>query len=282
MVHDLTEAFHQEYRVIYASTPELVEQACKIRYAVYCEEFGFEKSSSHQNIESDRFDLFSNHYLIQHKPSSEFVGTIRMVSPCVAETAPLPISQLFGSNQEELKCQPASFCASSISEISRLAVLPEFRNRTLSNTDFSYQASLPIVVIALYATAAADFQLNPERKYLFLLSEPRLVRHLRILGICFEKVGPIIEHRGKRAPHVLKRENWNEGFKGQLYELYRSLVASLHMQGIGEPQPELSAEPVPLLTLSSALASYTVGNGGSETVTGSCTILPRRKIVMVI
>lgn len=228
-------AFESEYQVIFADNPELLEQVHRIRYQVYCEEFGFEKAAEHSpGQEIDEFDAFSHHYLIKHKASDSCVGTIRMVRPRKGYPESLPIAKHFLHAITSEGCHPVLGCNSEKAEIGRLAVLKEFRNQTLQNNDLPARLkTIPIVVTALYLAVAAECRLNPQLQYAYLVVEPRLARHLKTLGICFEQIGPVMDFRGNRAPFVMQRENWKETFRGQIDELFQKVVAELQLVGVG-------------------------------------------------
>jgi N-acyl amino acid synthase of PEP-CTERM/exosortase system len=53
--------------------------------------------------------------------------------------------------------------------------------------------------------------------------EPRLARSLRFVGIPFDKVGPVVEYHGQRAPYYISREKLltglSPGFKNMLKKI---------------------------------------------------------------
>ena len=228
-------AFESESEVLFADTKDLLEQAYRIRYRVYCEEFGFEQEAEQSpGLEIDQFDSFSHHYLIRCKATEQFVGTIRMVLPRSGSDGRLPIEEKFGGMISQGDWHPSNCCKSEQAEIGRLAVLKEYRNLTLQNPELPRSLRLtPIVVIALYLAVAAECRLNQRLQRAYLIVEPRLARHLKTLGVCFEQIGPGVNFRGKRAPFVMLRENWNESFKGHIFELYRKILLQLDQVGVG-------------------------------------------------
>lgn len=237
-------AFESEYEVIFAATPELLEQVHRIRFQVYCQEFGFEPESKlNPGQEIDEFDGYSHHYLIRQKRSGLYVGTIRMVKPSPGESRTLPVDSL---------CQNATLerrCNSEAAEIGRLAVLKEFRNLTLSHPDIPARLrAIPIVSTALYIAIAAECFLTSKLKHVYLIAEPRLARHLKTIGFEFEQLGPVIDFHGQRAPFVLKRDQWKQSFRGQLLNLYLKLLEELEEIGVNEtlsPQPAImTLEPI--------------------------------------
>ena len=65
---------------IVALDDELRKEVFRIRHYVYCDELAFEPVREDQ-LESDEFDHFSMHCLIQHVSSQHYAGTVRIVIP---------------------------------------------------------------------------------------------------------------------------------------------------------------------------------------------------------
>jgi len=99
---------------------ELIE-VYKLRYKVYCEEWGFEKPEDHPDgLEMDEYDKYSVHFAAKDS-TGKIVGTIRMIlnSP---EGFPIEKYCELNINKDELPRE-------RLAEISRLAISKEYRRR---------------------------------------------------------------------------------------------------------------------------------------------------------
>ena len=232
----LRDSFHQYFAVIPADTEELLHETFKIRYQVYCEELGYEdKSGFRDQREFDEFDPVSQHCLLLHKTSTIYAGSIRLVS---AARNRLPFESLYGAGafRSEIvdlrQLDPLSYA-----EISRIAVISHFRRRKderntpagiipdpeLHQTE---RRSFPLIAFGLYLSAAA-MGLNNGLERVFAMMEPRLARRLRIYGINFQQIGPITEHRGKRAPFQITRDGLSQGITTDISGLLSDISLAL-------------------------------------------------------
>ncbi|HEY6436145.1 MAG TPA: PEP-CTERM/exosortase system-associated acyltransferase, partial [Ignavibacteriaceae bacterium] len=120
LVHKIiAKPYLEWFRIVPAITDELKKESFKIRHKVYCEELQYEPVHP-SGLETDNFDDNSMHLLIQHRVSGKYIGSVRMIFG-----NKLPFLSHF--NEKELKIHPDT--AGLSAEISRLAVLREFRNR---------------------------------------------------------------------------------------------------------------------------------------------------------
>ena len=229
---NLANQFDQQFELILIKTPKtpktpkmsnLLAEVYRIRYQVYCKELQFEPAEAYPHqMEVDEYDGQSIHCLLKHRASGLYAGCVRVVKarpPLLS----LPLEQV---------CKDAFFADApiltdiprdSICEVSRLAVIGQFRKRkgeyetaagvgedsgldTISEDD---RRIFPIIALSLYL-AAANIALEIGLDYSFVMMEPRLTRHLRRLGLNFCQIGKPIEHRGKRAPYMLTREQVNK------------------------------------------------------------------------
>lgn len=206
-----------------------------MRHAVYCEEFGFEKTNSDQ-LEMDQFDQNSTAILIKDIVQNQFIACARIVhvSP-VSPHDPLPFEivtagHLFPSVAEDKTDRRR------IGEISRLAVTSQFRRRRtdvgpapLSEHDFAYGGAVqrfPFIMAGLYLglLAVADLE-GLER--LYLLTEQRLASHLSRLGVEITQVGDPVEHRGLRVPSVIQVRSVVSALQGFVRPLYAEIRAQM-------------------------------------------------------
>ena len=217
---DLVSKYHAYFRVQRADTPDLIREAQKIRYDVYCREFRFEDESEHADgLEIDPFDLVSRHCVMIHKPSGLCVGCVRLVLANPAEPSALfPFEKYCGDSLRREIVDPATLPRDSFGEISRMAIRQEFRRRRgeVSHPDGFGAVTNPLrdqdrrhgpqMVLGLYLAAAA-IGLSSGLESVFAMMEPRLARHLFFAGIRFEQVGDVIDYHRPRAAFRITRQS---------------------------------------------------------------------------
>src|SRR5689334_16507922 len=92
---DIPIHYDQHFDVIRAATPELVREAYRLRYQVYCVENPFEDPEQHVGAyESDDEDDRSIHTLLLHRRTGEIAGTTRVILPDQQRFRPLPMATL--------------------------------------------------------------------------------------------------------------------------------------------------------------------------------------------
>lgn len=263
--------FHQHFEVVPADTPQLQKEVFRIRYAVYCEELGYEAVEQYPDgLEQDVYDIRSRHILLRHKRTGVFAGCVRLVftdQDPGGQFCPLPLEAIYRGHTESahlpLLCEPSPAAEVSrlavprrfrlgeleeleapareeCGEISRLAVHRDFRRRR-GDGCFAQQTqgssgSAPNgapeqrqhthIPVGLYLAAAA-VAMNAGLSNVFVMAEPRLVRHLRIYGIHFQQVTEPIEHRGQRCIYHINRERLMERLTPDLKHLLEDILTSL-------------------------------------------------------
>ncbi|MDP4536347.1 PEP-CTERM/exosortase system-associated acyltransferase [Alkalimonas collagenimarina] len=230
----INQHFFQYFDVLIANSLELKQEAYAIRYQVYCEELGFEdKTFFIRQLELDDFDLHSVHFLIRHKASGQFAGTVRLIlprDPILHSDQLLPIEHycktILHPSTEHLYLS-ARRCA----EVSRLAVRAEFRRRP----DEQYKTHVsvipqewdprcfPFISVGLYLSIAAYFVESTELESVMALMEPRLARHLSRVGIYFNQVGSVIDFNGQRAPFVVEKASLIANLKDDIRVLFEHI-----------------------------------------------------------
>jgi N-acyl amino acid synthase of PEP-CTERM/exosortase system len=221
-IPELVTSFGKSFRVVVADSPALRDEVYRIRYQVYCKEMRTEREEQFPDgREYDKFDEFSEHCLLLHRPSGSYAGCVRLVYSDSGSSPSLPFEEpcrdsLYPSIREEVLSRRGTF-----GEISRLAVPAEFRRRKdeqgmpipLPPKDPSvqqpdqrerrYQSSH--ITMGLFL-AAASMGLIRGMSGVFAVMEPRLSRYLRQVGLEFEQVGDEVEYHGKRAAYYITRE----------------------------------------------------------------------------
>ncbi|OZG73412.1 GNAT family N-acetyltransferase [Hahella sp. CCB-MM4] len=237
----IAEHFDKFLSPVIAKTESDRQRVFEIRHQVYCEELKFEPPRP-DRLELDDFDLYSAHCLIRHNPTDRFAGCVRVVCPS-NEGELLPIQKYCAHAYQENPLKPESFARGKICEISRLAVLAEFRRRksdkyrgaetgVINEITYSEQElrCFPFISIGLYL-AAAGLALEKGIEHAFVMMEPRLARSMALIGIQFEQIGPAIEYHGQRAPYYINQEifltSLKPGFKALEVGIQRSILEQL-------------------------------------------------------
>lgn len=206
----LVDLYRQWFDIIPANSPDLVRESQKLRYQVYCLETGFENAADFPDgLERDDFDSHSVCSLLVHKPTGMIAGTVRLILPCPV-SAPdrrLPALRVSG----DLAALPdADLPRATTGEISRFAISKQFRKRREDSVIPAIyenagapgeQRVIPHITLGLMQ-AILRMSIENGVTHLAILVEPALDRLIRKLGICFEPVGPLIEHHGTRRAHM--------------------------------------------------------------------------------
>ncbi|PKG92983.1 PEP-CTERM/exosortase system-associated acyltransferase [Paraglaciecola sp. MB-3u-78] len=234
----ISQHFSEYLSPVVAFRQELQEESFKIRHNVYCDELKFEDKRINC-MEQDAFDKQSTHCLIQHLPTGNYAGTVRIVKSNNDQEL-LPIEKYCSSSIDNEKVHPKNFPRHEICEISRLAVPAQFRKRQTDryagsatgviNEQIYSERELrcfPFIAVGLYLSAAS-ICLRQDINHCFVMMEPRLARSLRFVGIPFEKVGPVVEYHGQRAPYYISRNllmtGLTPGFKKMLYNIDKKIT----------------------------------------------------------
>ncbi|WP_082498240.1 PEP-CTERM/exosortase system-associated acyltransferase [Pseudorhodoferax sp. Leaf267] len=224
----VNERFGQYFRVSPALDDAARDEVYFIRHDVYARELGFEPVRPDAR-EMDVYDRHSLHCVVRTNDDNvRPVGCARvvLVDPRNPQ-APLPFEIACKDSLDRSIIDPASLPRDRIAEVSRLAVMGEFRRRkgedrrpvALSTADSAAaqpgnpMSRFPNIPVSLYFGAVAMAQ-RQGIEYLFTLTEPRLAKHFARGGVNIQAIGAPIEHRGLRVPSLMR-----------VSELYSSLRA---------------------------------------------------------
>ncbi|OKY26810.1 MULTISPECIES: PEP-CTERM/exosortase system-associated acyltransferase [Thalassotalea] len=241
--YSIAKNFDQFFKIRFANTKELQQEAYKIRYGVYSEELGWEPSNE-ERMESDDCDDFSYHCLLEHRRTGIYAGCIRLIIPPAENPSyqlPFEAHCLESAKKEVLDTQ--SLPRGGFGEISRLAVLASFRRReqeknkpyVLSNVDpdTMYSAeerrNFPNIAIGLYLGGLALASMC-HHVGIMVMMEPRLNRRLQRFGLPFKQVGEEMDYHGRRAMFFLEEENFYVDLNEQMQELYEIVYQELSTQ----------------------------------------------------
>lgn len=231
----IASTFQRYFSILLADTPELRDQVYRVRYDVYCDEFGYEEKGAFcDGTEQDEYDPISRHCLIVHKPSGRAAGCVRVV-PAKAQdpSFQLPFEKHCGKSLDQGLLTEMNLPRSSIGEISRLAVHKSFRRRSGEHTSrygdtdhlrlsLEERRTLPYIAISAYLATIVMGDLD-DRWNGFAMMEPFLPRLLARAGIQFTRVGENVDYHGVRAAYFITKEKALAGMHPELRELYEMI-----------------------------------------------------------
>jgi N-acyl amino acid synthase of PEP-CTERM/exosortase system len=226
------EAFLTYFDVCFAADKATQDDAGRIRYRVYCEEFGYEPCEAFPDgIERDEFDPQSLQCLVTHKATSTPAGCVRVVKACAEK--PLPFENFCGDSLDADFFDRNPIPRELMCEVSRLAVDGMFRRRSgeqatrfggVHISDLSQQEKRTFPMIAVSCFFAANIMAdNAGNTKLFAMMEPFLPRLLKRSGINFTKVGHDIDYHGLRAPYFVTTPEVKSNVVPELKELYDAI-----------------------------------------------------------
>lgn len=164
-------AVKNELIIEMANTPELVQEAYRVRYQVYCQENGYEQGDN--GLEFDEFDPHSRHVVIRRRNTGTVAGTVRLVLPRGgASQASFPLQRI---------CDPLLLSAvplSTTGEVSRFAISKMRR-----------EADGPQLALMRLGLIQGAVRLSAEAGHTHWLAvmEPSLLRLLRATGLHFSR-----------------------------------------------------------------------------------------------
>jgi len=239
-VRYLVEDFQKFFSVAIALTPEQKRAVYRIRYRVYCEEFGYEPLEAFpEGLENDEFDEHALHCVIVHQRSAIPAACVRMVWPEPGREQ-LPFEKYCGHAIDPDLMSKLDVDRARVCEISRLAVDGAFRRRSgeaatrfglVSGLDCSQseKRTFSLVAVSAFLAATALTGLSG-RTHVFAMMEPFLPRLLQMSGINFTKAGHEIDYHGLRAPYFGHTQNGLDGMLPELRTLYESIHQSFQNQ----------------------------------------------------
>ncbi|AFL76087.1 PEP-CTERM/exosortase system-associated acyltransferase [Thiocystis violascens] len=231
--------FDRYFDILFANTPDLLEQVNRVRYDVYCREFHYEQEEDCPGgMERDEYDDDALQILAVQKTTSAPAGCVRMISPPLDQPDfLLPMERHCGHTLNHPERHPRLLPREGLAEISRLAVHTSFRRR-LGETDSPIgvlnptamseqeQRTFPLISLALFAGATALLALT-RRPHMFVMMEPRLARRLRSLGFPFVQVGEILEYHGKRAAYHVTVDECMAAWDPVMLKMYQFIHTAL-------------------------------------------------------
>ena len=235
-VFNLGKAFKQYFELVPALSDALRDEVYHIRHQVYCEELAFEPQRPDRR-EYDDYDAHSLHLLIRSIKADQFIGCTRIVRARPGDPDyPLPFEKTCAATLDRSIVDPAKLPRDKIAEISRLAVIAQFRKRkddaksplSISDKDFGTpeQPRFPYIPVGLYLGTIELARLNGIDT-LFVLTEPRLANHFRKFGVHIQTIGSAVEHRGQRIPSSMSTHGVIDNLWKVFRPLYRTIAADI-------------------------------------------------------
>lgn len=232
----LSEAFLNYFDVALVATQQDRDRVGRLRYRVYCEEFGYESAADNPDgMETDRFDDHSLHCLITHRRSGETAGCVRLI--CATDKHELPLEaycleNVFVDYLDTLAAERNRVC-----EVSRLAVDPAFRRRTgelhtrlgeFDAMDCCHQEQRTFSLISI-AAVLAGFAMSSltDRTSIFTMMETNLPRLLRRAGILMQQAGDPMDYHGLRSAYFISTDIALSNMRDDLLGMYDTIYARL-------------------------------------------------------
>jgi len=220
--------FGNHYEVVVADEEYARYQHHFVRYQVYCLETGYECADRFpQRQEVDSHDVHALPFVVNAIRSGEPVAAMRLI---FGDCRELPTVQAFPNIGEMLAADSGNVTV----EISRMSVLGSHRG-TLSSlnpggkgddfeTALADRRTQPAILIGLLRAAYWYSRTNGITHWVFMAA-PSLVRLLKYLGFSMSQVGPVVDFKGMRAPHVCDMETFAAKLETRSPEIYRMFNA---------------------------------------------------------
>ncbi len=187
-----------------------LEKVYRLRYKVYCEEWGFEEKKDYpEGIERDVYDERSTHFAAIRE--GQIIGTVRLIHN---SDRGLPIEQ-HTRIDEDL----SDLDRDKVAEISRLAVSKDFRKRARDGLLYAGHVKNPLspslfagmpegrerrrsdLVTGLYKSMYVESKLTGLEHWFAVIARG-LYLLLARYGVVFSQIGPEVEYHGRRAPYI--------------------------------------------------------------------------------
>ncbi len=231
------ERFGQFFRVSPALDPSALDEVHHIRHEVYARDLGFEEVRA-DGRERDAHDRHAMHCIVRTAQGGRSVGCARLVFPDPDDaTRPLPFEVTCRDALDRRLIDPQALPRDRIAEVSRLAVMGEFRRRrgeqahplAISANDCAGHPvpRFPNIPVSLYIAAVVMAQRRGV-EYLFTLTEPRLARHFALMGVQVRAIGSPVEHRGLRVPSLIRMSEVYPSLRALIRPIWHEVHAQMN------------------------------------------------------
>lgn len=205
---NLGKLFFELFEVKIAQTDEEKHHSYRLRYQIYCHDFGYIDPSVYPDqIEKDEFDHGAIHCLVIHKPSGQLVGSVRCLRPKKnCQVLPhLPFEQICKGKILPEHQESIQVSRDSMIEISRITVNQSFRDRNnnqISEVELKLAEKTSLILALCAYTVAAQF----DTVNAFAIMESMLAKKLNNMGIPCYRRGEDMKFYGIRALYYLDVE----------------------------------------------------------------------------
>lgn len=173
--------FFHNFEFYISEDKDELNELYKIRYQVYCEEFGYlEKEEYPNKVEYDIFDSNSVHFILRHRKSKEVAATVRLI---LNSNLRFPIEKHF-----TLDLQKQFVNNTNIAEISRLIVAKKYRKKLL----------LISLIKGLFS-----FIWSKKIDYIYAVLDDKLFKTVKKMGFPFKKIGAPSVYQGFTTPYII-------------------------------------------------------------------------------
>lgn len=180
-------------KFVQADSENLKNNIYKLRYKIYVEEFGFEKSEDHPDgYEKDEYDENSIHFAALDE-NGKVIGTIRLI---LNSEKGFPIEHAAEITFIGEKPSP-----DKIAEISRLAVSKNFQRYNSNCSIKNKLLTKNTVIFGLYKLMYHESKRRGITHW-YIIIEKKLFRQLKRYGFIFHQIGKPVQYHGTRIPYL--------------------------------------------------------------------------------
>lgn len=243
-IKSLVEHYQKYFYVVRADTPELLEQAFKLRYEVYINDCGYQHHNEDElnKIEKDSYDEQAQHCLFFHKRTDMPIAYVRLIPYLESSNISLPL-ETYG-----IDFTPGiirKLRTPRVGELSRMSIHPLFRRRL---SDQVYQLCsiettnskryridyLPMCLVL----ASGVLMFENKLEYTVALMGTPLSFLLKRYGVVYKKIGHSVKYNGIRTPYMLYSQQTYDNLNFEFKELFKIIENEL----ISSKTPDVYAE----------------------------------------
>lgn len=207
--------FAEYFEIVSANTADLMEEAFKLRYEVFCGCRRLDPAQYPDGLERDDYDADAAHSLLYHRPSGSYAGTLRVILPKPGDdTWMFHIERIAGPHFSRSLFASERIPRHSIGEISRFCLSPRFRARQGESLHpegvaalgeaspvAGERRALPHPILGLMV-AGVRMSWEHGLTFWYAMMEPCLARRLKQFGLEFQPISGIFDYYGPRRAYL--------------------------------------------------------------------------------
>lgn len=199
---------------------QTIEEVYKLRFKVYCEEWGFEDPANYPDgMERNEYDDHAEHFAIRSTIDQSIIGSARVILP---SELGYPVIKFCSIDTNMYALASGGVRNMKIGEVSRLAISKDFRKRIEDDSQAGYSGDLPDEQHVGHEKRRYNF-VHEFYKYLLLQSMSMGLSHwyiamkrglyilLKRVGMVYHPIGPEIDYHGLRTPYLGNLQEIREG-----------------------------------------------------------------------